>query len=107
MRSAASMGGARARPHRAILCTLHRSVTQAGGYADMERHVLELYIAVRVAEKAQLVERCTVLDVVSKTAHCDHPVDALMFETFGCLGKEGTILIRVLVTAASANGLVK
>ena len=37
-------GEARARPHLAVLCTLHRliEIEQAGGYADMERHVPEL-----------------------------------------------------------------
>ena len=36
-------GGARTRPHRAVQCTLRKLIRQAGGYADMERRVPELY----------------------------------------------------------------
>ena len=36
-------GGARTRPHRAVLCALQRLIVQAGGCADKERHVPELY----------------------------------------------------------------
>ena len=36
-------GRARTRPHRAAQCTLRRLIEQAGGCADMERHVPELY----------------------------------------------------------------
>ena len=40
------------------MCTLHRLITQAGGYADMERHVLELHDEVRVTANAEVVRRC-------------------------------------------------
>ena len=35
--------GARTRPHRAVQHTLRRLIVQAGGYADLECHVPELY----------------------------------------------------------------
>ena len=38
-RCAASTGEPKARPHRAVQCTLRRLIEQAGSYADMERHV--------------------------------------------------------------------
>ena len=41
--SVANTGGARTRPHRAVQCILRRLIEQAGGYADVERHVPELY----------------------------------------------------------------
>ena len=53
------------------------------------------------------MEWCTVPDVVSKAARCGHAVNASVFETLRCMGKEGTILVRDLVTAALATGLVK
>ena len=36
-------GRARTRAHRAVQCTLRRLIEQAGGYADVKRHVPELY----------------------------------------------------------------
>ena len=36
-------GGAWTRPHRAVECTLRKLIEQAGGYADVERHVPELH----------------------------------------------------------------
>ena len=35
--------GSQQRPHRAVQSTLKRLIEQAGGYADLERHVPELY----------------------------------------------------------------
>ena len=58
-------GGARTRPHRAVQCTLRRLIEQAGGYADMERHVPELYDRVQKNNEAAPVTRCAILDVVS------------------------------------------
>ena len=52
-------GGARARQHRAVQHTLRRLIEQAGGYADMERHVPELYDRVRNNSEATPVMRCT------------------------------------------------
>ena len=57
--------GARARPHRAVQCTLRRLIEQAGDHADMEHHVPELYDWVRNSNEAAPTMRCAVLDVVS------------------------------------------
>ena len=53
-------GGATARPHRAVQCTLRRLSN-----ADLERHVPELYDWVRNNSEAALVMRCAISDVVS------------------------------------------
>ena len=45
-------GGARPRPHRAVLCALSRRISQAGGCADRERHIPELY------DLAEAAARC-------------------------------------------------
>ena len=45
--------GAKARPHRAVQCTLRRLVEHAGGYPDMECHFPELYNWVK-----EKVKRC-------------------------------------------------
>ena len=58
-------GGARARPHRAVHCTLRRLIQQAGGHADLERHVPELHDKVRNKGEAAPEMRCAILDVVS------------------------------------------
>ena len=58
-------GRARTRPHRAVQCTLRRLIEQAGGYADMERHVPELCDRVQKNNEAAPVTRCAILDVVS------------------------------------------
>ena len=58
-------GRARNRPHRAVQCTLRRLIEQAGSYADMERHVPELYCWVRKNNEAAPEMRCAILDVVS------------------------------------------
>ena len=63
-------GRARKRPHRAEQCTLRRLIVQAGGYADMERHVPELHDWVRNNDDAVLVMRCAILDVVSWFPGC-------------------------------------
>ena len=55
-------GGARNRPHRAVLCTLHRLIEQAGSW---ERHVPELYDWVRNDNEAAPTMRCATSDVVS------------------------------------------
>ena len=58
-------GGARTRPHRAVQCTLRRLIEQAGGYADVERHVPELHDWVSNDNEAAPEMRCAILDVVS------------------------------------------
>ena len=58
-------GGARTRPHWAVQCTLRRLIEQAGGYADLERHVPELYDWHVIKEGKAPVMRCAILDVVS------------------------------------------
>ena len=58
-------GRARTRPHRAVHCTLRRLIEQAGGYADVERHVPELYDWVSNDNDAAPKVRCAILDVVS------------------------------------------
>ena len=45
--------------------TLRRLIEQAGGYADMERHVPELYDWVRSNNEAKPTMRCAILDMVS------------------------------------------
>ena len=60
-----AFGGARARPHRAIPCTLHRLLSQRRRYADKERHVSGLHDWVKPKPDAELVLRCAVMDVVS------------------------------------------
>ena len=57
-------GGPRAR-HRAVKHTLRRLVEQAGGCADMERHVPELYDWESNKNEAAPKMRCAILDVVS------------------------------------------
>ena len=57
--------GARNRPHRVVQCTLRRLVEQAGGHADMQRHVLELYDWHTNKDGKAPVMRCAILDVVS------------------------------------------
>ena len=59
-------GGARNRPHRAVQCTLRRLVEQAGGYADMERHVPELYDWVQKINEPAPEMRCS-----RQTSACD------------------------------------
>ena len=143
-RFAASTGETRTRPHRAVQHTLRRLIEQAGGYADMERHVPELYNWVKKNNEAAPVMRCAILDVVSwlpgvlqqpwidvsvrcphaerhtesaskpgvaavageaeKTKRCGMAVRALVFETYGRLGGEGTKLLRDLVKTTAANG---
>ena len=61
----AASTGARNRPHRAVQCTLRRLIEQAGGYADMERHVPELYDKVQKNNEAAPEMRCAILEVVS------------------------------------------
>ena len=58
-------GGARTRPHRAVQHTLRRLIEQAGGYADVERHVPELYDWVSNDNDAAPKVRRAILDVVS------------------------------------------
>ena len=58
-------GGARNRPHRAVQYTLRRLIEQAGGYADVERHVPELYGLVGNNDEASPEMRCAILDAVS------------------------------------------
>ena len=58
-------GGARNRPHRAVQSTLRRLIDQVEGYADMERHVLELYDFVKNKDETAPVMRCAIFDVVS------------------------------------------
>ena len=58
-------GGARTRPHRAVLCTLQRLIEQAGGHADDERHVPELYDWDVPLGGTTPELRCAILDVVS------------------------------------------
>ena len=72
-------GGAWNRPHRAVLHTLRKLIEQAGGYADLERHVPELYDWVRNNNEAAPVMRCAILDVVllvpwrpDATLRCPH-----------------------------------
>ena len=43
-----------------------RLIGQAGGYADMERHVPELYDWVQKNNEAVFEMRCAILDVVSR-----------------------------------------
>ena len=50
---------------REVLCTLHGPLSQAGGYADMERHVPELYDWVKLKTDAEFVLWCAIMDVVS------------------------------------------
>ena len=50
---------------RAVQCTLRRLIEQAGGYADMERHVPELYDSVKNNNEVAPTMRCAILDVVS------------------------------------------
>ena len=49
----------------AVQHTLRRLIKQAGGYADFERHVPEVYDWVRNINEAAPVMRCAILDVVS------------------------------------------
>ena len=58
-------GGARARPHRAVMRTMNGLISQAGGYADMERHVPEVYDLVTPKSGQDPVTRCAFVDVVS------------------------------------------
>ena len=58
-------GGARARPHRGVQHILRRLIEQAGGYADMERHVPELYDWEKNNNEAAPVMRCATFGVVS------------------------------------------
>ena len=116
---------------------------QALGYADIERHVPELYDWVKKSNEAAPEMRCAILDVVpwfqgvlqhlwiDVSVRCPHAercnesaskpcvaivagdaekmkrygmaVRALVFETYGRLGSEGTKLLRDLVTTAAAN----
>ena len=46
------------RPRRAVRHTLRRLIEQAGGHADLERHVPELHDWVRNKDEAALVMRC-------------------------------------------------
>ena len=66
----------KARPHRAVLCTLRSLIEQAGGYADMERHVPELHDSDRPQNGAALLMRCAIMDVVSwfpcTSVRCPH-----------------------------------
>ena len=45
--------------------TLHRLITQAVGFVDIERYVPVLDTKVRATMNAELLERCALLDVVS------------------------------------------
>ena len=63
-RFAISMGRARNRPHRAVQSTLRRLIKQAGRYADMERHVPELYDWHTNKDGVAPVMRCAILDVL-------------------------------------------
>ena len=56
----------RVRPHRAVMCTMHTPVTHAGGFADMTRHVSELFDDVRASTSADPVQRCAVRDVAPR-----------------------------------------
>ena len=58
-------GGARAKSHRAVMYALNRLISQAGGYADMERQVPELYDLVIPKPGADPVIRCATMGVVS------------------------------------------
>ena len=51
--------------HARVCATLHRLTQQAGGYADMERHVPELHNWVKNNNDAAPVMRCAILEVVS------------------------------------------
>ena len=44
---------------------MHKLAPQAGGCADIERHVLVFFDEVRVTEEVQQVPLCSVLDIVS------------------------------------------
>ena len=56
--------GARTRPHRAVQHTLRNLIEQGEGYADVERHVLELYDWVNNDNGAAPNVRCAISDVV-------------------------------------------
>ena len=53
-------GGARARLHLAVMRTLHIPFSQAGGYADMERHVLEVCHRVKQKPGDDPALRCAI-----------------------------------------------
>ena len=118
-------GGARARPHRAVQCTLRRLNEQAGGYADMERHVPELHdwagvlqqLLIDVSVRCPHAERyndsaskpgvAAVAGEAEKRKRYGMAVRALVFETYGRLGGEGTKLLRDLVATAAANSAAR
>ena len=111
-------------------CTLRRLIEQAWGYADMSRHVPELFDWVKKNNEAASEMRCAILDVVSwfpgvlqqlwmdVSVRCPHAesykesvskpgvatVAGEAEKTKGRLGGEGNKLLRDLVTAAAANG---
>ena len=129
---------------RSTLFAASTGEPEAGGYADMERHVPELYDWVQKNNEAAREMKCAILDVVSwilgvlqqlwidVSVRCPHAerynestskpgvatvagkakktkrygvaVRALVFETYGRLGGEGTKLLRDLVNTAAANG---
>ena len=118
-------GGARARPHRAVQCTLRRLIEQAGGDADMERHVPELHdwagvlqqLLIDVSVRCPHAERyndsaskpgvAAVAGEAGKTKRYGTAVRSLVFETFRRLGGEGTKLLRDLVATAAANSAAR
>ena len=98
-------GGARTRPRRAVQHTLRRLIEQAGGYADVERHVPELPDCVSNDNDAAPEMRCAILGVVFWfPGVLQQLVRSLVLDTYGRLGGEGTKLLRDLVTTAAANG---
>ena len=65
---------ARTRLHRAVQYTLRRLIEQAGGYADVERHVPELHDGVSNDNDAAPNLRCAILDVSpGSRASCNSP----------------------------------
>ena len=64
---------ARHRPHKSVQCMLSRLIEQSGGYADMDRHVPELYDWVSLPRETVLVMRCAVMDVVGRQIACPWP----------------------------------
>ena len=127
-------GSARSGPHRAVLCTLHRlsGVSQSSmlglgrsrGAAPVVHCVIldvvswfpgvlqQLWIDVSVRclpadcyrESASRPWCAAGAGETEKTKRCGTAARALVYESYGRLGGEGTKLLRDLVTTAAANG---
>ena len=127
-------GSARSGPHRAVLCTLHRlsgmsQSSMLGLGRSGERHQsctvsswmwsLGFLESCSNSGSTSVCVACPQTDIVKsasrpwcaagageteKTKRCGTAARALVYESYGRLGGEGTKLLRDLVTTAAANG---